>query len=262
MHHEIISFSATQPNTGAAAAALTGDSLNLRNAAPGSKILVVNTWSTQQVAGFQSIVAPSWNDTTRGIRVQSQIANTFPALPYSGLQPCQSQELLSITIAGSNVAGDVELGVLMVWYENVPGLDGTFLMPDDVKARGIRQVTVADVTAGTAGPGYSPGRALNAASDLLRPNTNYALMGASIRNTCSVLGVRSPDWSNVRVGIPGGNLHNDISSRWFELVSKETGYPMIPVLNSGNKAGIFIDTSTDENALAVNFSLNLVELPS
>lgn len=259
--HEIISFSATAPGAaGVAATALSGDTLAAKNATPGSKILVLNMWSDFQAVGFVQVVAPSFNDTTRGIRSVTNIGNFGPLLPFAAPQYINPQELLSATIAGSATAGDVEEASIMMYYEDLPGQQGRYLNADDIWTRGVRQVTVQDSITTTAGPAYSGARALNAASDLLRANTDYALLGATIRTECLTLGIRAPDWSNGRVGIPGMAGRPDVTGSWFEMLSFETGLSLIPVFNSANKTAIFIDAAQDENATAVPFALNLVEL--
>jgi hypothetical protein len=66
----------------------------------------------------------------------------------------------------------------------------------------------------------------------------------------------------VRVGIPGIATRPELTSNWFGDQSDVLGIPLIPILNSGNKGAILIDAAQDENAAAVPFSLNLVELPN
>lgn len=261
MHHEIISYSATAPGAaGAVAAALAGDSLTARAARPGSRILILNMWADFQTAGFAQIIAPSFNDTTRGIRCSVPSSEPGALLPWLAPQPLNPQELISATIAGSATAGDVEEASIWVWYEDVPGLGGNYLDVAGVNARAVRQVTVFNSITTTAGPAYTGAQALNAGSDLLRPNTDYAVIGMVVRTECLSVGIRSPDWSNVRIGIPGIDTRPEATGNWFADASTKLGLPLIPILNTGNKAAIFIDAAQDENAAAVPFSLNLVEL--
>lgn len=261
MHHEIIGFSATAPGAGGAAAApYTGDSLTVRNAVLGSVCRLLNITANKQAAGFTQVTAPSWNDTTRGLRMIDQITNPLPLLGSVPSQVMQPQELMAVTIGGSAVAGDFEQGLLHVWYENVPGLNGRYMDAAEVKDKGLRMVTVqASITAG-AGGGWTGAAALNATTDLLRANTDYALIGASIQARCNGLGIRAPDWSNVRVGIPGNQTRPDITAEWFLYLSRMLGFGAVPIFNSANKAAIQIDVGQDENAAAVPFSLNLVEI--
>ena len=261
MHWEVLGFSATAPGaTGAAAAAYAGDSLTARAAAPNSRIRLVNLWANKQTAGFTQVVFPSGNDTTRNIRSVDQATNPLPLMGDPPVQFVQSQELMSVTIGGSATAGDFEQGILLMWYENALGLNGRFLMPADVTAKRIRSVTVQGSITTTSAGGWTGSEALNADSDLLRANTDYAILGGVIQTRCNALGIIAPDWSNVRLGMPGNPTRADLTASYFADLSLATGLPMIPVFNSANKAGIMISAGQDENAAAVPFSLNLVEL--
>lgn len=261
MHWEILSFTTTAPGaSGAAATAVTGDSLTLRNAVPGTPIKLVNWWRRAQTAGFMQVTAPSLNDTTRGIRSFPIATTPQVLLPFRGLQILQPQELLSVTVAGSAVAGDVEAGSFLLYYENSPGLNGRYLTPEGVDALAVRMVTVQGALT-LAGTGvYSGAVAINAVSDLLRPNTDYALLGYVVNTSFISIGIRSPDWSNVRNGGPGDAANPSNTALWWQDLSVRTGMPAIPVMNSGNKGGILIDGLADENGASVQFALNLVEL--
>lgn len=261
MHHEIQSFLATAPTSaGAAAAAVTGDSLAMRNAVPGTKAELVQLWAKNQSAGWTGLYGQSWNDTSRGIQAINSTANPTPLLAFPSLQPVQAQEQLVATIAGSATAGDFEFGTMLLWYENVPGLNGRYITTADMIAKAVRAVTVRLVITTTNSGTYSGAVALNSSTDLLRPNTDYALVGACMNVTCAAVGVRAPDWSNVRAGIPGHNAKQEITGNWFQYLSDRLNRPFIPVFNNGNKASILIDVLQDENAAAVNLSLNVVEL--
>lgn len=261
MHWEIIGFSATAPGAaGAAAAAYAGDSLTVRNARPGSKVRLCQMWANKQTAGFVQVVFPSGNDTTRNIRYADQAQNPLPMMGYPAVQYLQSQEVMTATIGGSAVAGDFEQGALAIWYEDVPGIAGRFITPEEVLQKRIRAVTVQGSLATGAGGGWTGSEAINADSDLLRANTDYAILGAVIQARCNALGIRAPDWGNVRLGVPGNATRADLTGAYFEELSRRCQLPMIPVFNSGNKAAILVDAGQDENAAAVPFALNLVEL--
>lgn len=261
MHWEVIGFSATAPGAaGAAAAAYAGDSLTVRNAIPGTKVRLLNLSANKQTAGFVQLVFPSGNDTTRNIRAVDQATNPLPLLGWPPVQYLQAQELIAATIAGSATAGDFEQGLIYLWYENVPGLTGRWITPAQVIEQRIRMVTVQGSLATGAGGGWTGAEALNADSDLLRANTDYAILGGVIQTRCNGIGIRGTDWSNVRLGIPGNPTRADLTGNWFGLLSDQSGLPCIPVFNSANKGSIQIDAGQDENAAAVPFSLNLVEL--
>lgn len=247
MHLEVISFSATAPSTGAAATAVTGDSLTIRNAKQSSFIKVIALWSTKQVAGFLQVAFPSGHDTTRGYRAGDAIGVNPFLLPLGATLQPKAQELMSITIAGSAVGGDVEQGSALLLYEDMPGLDARLMDAAGVLGKIEKLTTIEASIASTAGPGYSGEEAINADSDLLIANRDYAVLGMSSRTQVHAITLRGPDTSNVRVACPG-ILRNEVTTPWFLLMSRASGERTIPVFNSGNKSSTFIGVATDENA--------------
>jgi hypothetical protein len=257
---ETIGYNATAPSTGAAAAAFTGDSLQVKNGAPGKLIWLIHAWGLNQTAGSHQITHPTGNDTTRGIRSQVQAAAESVIIPPSRLHRIVEQELLAITIVGSAVAGDIEQGCITLLYEDLPGQYGRYIDPAELLDRCRRLVTVeATISTGTAG-GWSGAEALNAESDLLRPNRDYAVLGMANRVQCLAIGIRSPDWSNARIAIPGYIASPTRWANYFSDLSYAIDRPAIPVLNSGNKASIQIDAAVDENGADPIISIFLAEL--
>ena len=258
---ETIGYQATAAAAGGSAAtAFSGDSMAVKNATDGSKIKLVSIWSKNQTLGVQQIVAPSFNDTTRGIRwVGPADAIAMPFLsPMT--QPLVPQELISATIVGTAVAGNISQGLLTIYYENSPGLQGKYITPEDVLSSGVRAVTVQASITATAAGGWTGGELLTADSDLLRANTNYAVIGGACGVQVTGIGIRAPDWSNLRIAFPGDLTQAGLTNNWFSHLSKINGMSMIPVFNSANKNNIFLDIADDENGGATTVQINLVEL--
>lgn len=254
MHIELVSASATAPgSSGAAATALAGDSLIVKNGVLSRGVQVLSAWQTNQVAGFGQIVNPSGHDTTRGYRAgvngfQGAIISPDPCiLPLGIALDVQPQETLSLTIAGSAVAGDVEQLSMLVRYGDLPGVSQRLLTAGELMHRMEKITTVETSIASTAGPSYGTAIAINAQSDLLRANRDYAILGMSSRTPVHSGYIYGPDTGNVKVGIPM-TLRQELQATWFMMLSRAFGDPLIPVINSGNKASTFIGVATDENA--------------
>lgn len=255
------SFNVTAPGAGGAAmAAVTGDPSSVRNAAQGSSIRLLAAFSKAQAVGFTQLVFPSGNDTTRNIRWRN-VANQPGNMLARGVpQLMEPQDPLTLTQAGSAVAGQVEFASLLMYYENLPGVDAQLINSDTLLQRLVRLVTVEDTVTATVTTGYSGSRAMNAASDLLRANTQYAIIGAKIGAVCQALTIRGPDTGNLRVAIPGLTSPDVETVNWFTQLSEWFGLPLIPTFNSANKTGTFIECLQDQALTAVPFSLLLGEL--
>lgn len=245
---------------GSVAAAVAGDSLIVKYAAAGSRILLLGIVSDHQSAGFEQFVWPSGHDTTRNIRIQVPVSEVYNRIPMGMPQQLEPQEQIVATISGAAVAGDVENAILHVFYENCPGITSRGIDWDTCIQRGIRQVTVQDTVTPTVGGAWSGNRAITAVTDLLHANQDYAILGASFSAECCGFAIKGVDTGNVRVSIPGHDANAMMTVNWFGDLSYEYGLPIIPVINTGNKGNIFFDVLQDENLAAVPFSLNLVEL--
>lgn len=246
MHIELLSITATQPNTGAAGAAITGDSLTVKNAR--GKVRMLSAWATNQVAGFTQIAVPSGHDTTRGYRVGVSAGKNLGILPLGFSLDLQPQELISSTIAGSNVAGDVEQTSALIHYEDLPGISQRLITAAQLDSRIEQLTTIEHSAVSTAGPSYGTPTVITTGSDLLLANRDYAVLGVSARTACHSVYFYGPDTSNLRIGAPVelGNEH--LTSQFFVIQSRAHGLPTIPVIAAGNKASTFIGVTTDENA--------------
>jgi hypothetical protein len=261
MNLDTISFTVTAPGGGpTAAAAVTGDPAAVRNGKADSRILLLAGWCKAQAVGFSQILFPSGHDLVRNIRWRNVANQPDNKLCFGIPQEVRAQDPLTVSQSGSAVAGQIETIHTLWWYEDLPGVAGRLVTTDDIRQRAVDLVTIEDTTTATAGGAYSGARALNAASDLLKANTDYAVLGATIGTVCGALTIRGSDSGNLRASIPGLVGDAQFTNWWFKLLADQFAIPCIPVFNSANKAGIFIENVQDQALTAVPFSLNLVQL--
>jgi hypothetical protein len=259
MHIELVSANAVQPNTGLAATALPGDSLTVKNGRQSAGVAIIAMWQTNQVAGFGQIAFPSGHDTTRGWRAGTHIGVNPCLLPLGQQIELTPQEVMAVTIAGSNVAADAEQLSMLIRYGDLPGINARLINSAQLKSRTEKMTTIESSVTSVAGPSYAGEELINADSDLLMANRDYAVLGATCRTAVHNICLRGPDLGNVRVAVPGV-LRPELSAQYFDLLSRVTGHPCIPVINSGNKAATFVGVSTDENAGTFLTTLHLALL--
>lgn len=253
---ELISASATAAAaTGAAMAALTGDSLTVRNSRGAARI--VGLWADVQTSGWLQLTYPSGHDQTRCIRARTLAGNCdmLWSFPPIAVQP---QETLSLTLAEGAVGGDVGTAHLLLLYDDLPGIQARFVAPGSMKVESLLTIDLS-ITAG-AGPAYSGEELITAESDLLRANRDYALLGIRPNVNCGAIYLKAPDFGNLRIGVPGEQTQPRMTSNFFAHLSMAAGEALIPVFNSGNKSGIYCGVSQDENATAVTASIYLALL--
>jgi hypothetical protein len=245
---------------GTAMAAAAGDALSARNTALDQKPVMLSCWAKTQTSGFVQITHASGHDLVRDMRFRHVAAANLPLMPEGISEPFEPQELINLTLSAGAVAGDIELLHMLMYYPDLPGVSAKLIDIDGLLNRFRCNVTIEDTTTATGGGAYSGARAWNAASALLKANTDYALLGANIGALCGALTVRGTDSGNLRCAIPGMAGRPDVTSSWFVFLCEQYGLPLIPVFNSANVASIFTENVQDENLTAVPFALNLVEL--
>lgn len=258
-HIQAVGFTATAPGTsGAAAAAVTGDSLVIPF---GKNPRILQLWADQQATGFVQVTFPTGHDTTRGFRTRV-IASEVTARMVMGLElPITPQEQMSITVAGSATGGDVENGCMLIGFDELPGASQNLINWSECLRRTEKLTTVdfsIDVTAGGA---WNGSEAINADSDLLLANREYAVLGIEIGVECCAVSIKGPDTSGVRIAVPGSIEFADQTNQWFALLSRAFGdATTIPVINSANRNNTLLEALQDENVADVTGSLMLALL--
>lgn len=237
-----------------------GNSLTIRNAPADTEIRLLTTWVDKQGAGTLRIRSPLIHDNNQGIRFDDVVSQVLPLFPPGYSQKLKTQDTLVVDLSGSATAGDIETACLLIWYATLPGVDARFVAPADVKGKMKNIVTVQNTIAlGTAG-GYSGQEAINAETDLLHGNTDYALLGYVTDVECAAVRFTGTEWGNLGIGGPGAEDHPEITSGWFVYLSEMFGMPLIPVFNSANKTSFLIDGAQDENGADITLSTVLAEL--
>lgn len=244
----------------AAATVATGDSFTIKNQTGNSPAWLLQVWADNQVAGQVRIRSPKFHDNVDAIRSRVLVGVLEPLLPWGSPQPLYAQDTLAVELAGSGVAGDIESVIMQVYYPDLPGQNARLATWDQVKGR-IRNVLgqrIAITLGSTAG--YNGARAINADTDLLQANTDYAVLGMTTDSECAAICLRGPDTGNLRCAVPGepGLIHH--ANYWFKRLSIAYNLPLIPIINSANKGGTLVDAVNDENGGTANVTIWLAQL--
>ncbi len=244
----------------AAATIATGDSFQVKNQTANVPAWLLQLWTDHQVAGEVRVRSPKFHDNVDAIRSRTQIGILEPLLPFGAPQPLYPQDVLTVELSGSAVAGDIESAVLQVYYPDLPGQNARLMTWDQVRAK-IKNLVgqrIAITLGSTAG--YNGARAINADTDLLQANTDYAVLGMTTNTECAAICLRGPDTGNLRVAVPGEPALVHHANYWFKRLSMAYGLPLIPIINSANKGGTLIDCVNDENAGTANVVIWLAQL--
>ncbi|MCH8991465.1 MAG: SDR family NAD(P)-dependent oxidoreductase [Acidobacteria bacterium] len=167
---------------------------------------------------------------------------------------------LVVDLTGSGTGSDIETACLLVYYADLPGIDSRLLRVEEVMPRIRHIVTVENTLAlGTAG-GYSGEEAIDAEFDLLRANTDYAILGYLVDVECACIRYRGPFSGNLGIGGPGADTKRELTRDWFVRLSMDYDLPLIPVFNAADKSNVLIDGAQDENGADVTVTTLLAQL--
>lgn len=231
----------------AALAAVTGDTLVVPSFNDPKKAWLLQAWANVQVAGTLRIKSPKMHDNVNGLRVGTIINDTAPIMPWRAPQRLYPNDTISVELAGSAVAGDVEHVVQLQAFEEVPGQAGQLLSIDEVMRRIKFTITVENTIATDTSGNYSGAAAINATIDQFQTDYDYAILGYKTDTVCSCVGYRAPAWANARVGGPGFKAEPAITADWFLRLSRVYGLPLVPVFRGNDKASVLVDALIDEN---------------
>jgi hypothetical protein len=244
---------------GSAAAAVAGDSFILRSTT--GRIRLLNCWIDTDAAGFVQITSPKLHDNTRGLRFRTQAHNPFPLLPFEAMQDLYPVDNLAVTIGSVAGAGKIDNLMMMIYYDDLTGQSAALIDVPTLQKRKLETVTVEyGPGAPASGSAYSGLAAINAAADLLKRGSSYALVGYQVSANVTGLTIRGADSGNLRIPMPGWSPAGFVTATWFYDLSNYYGLPLIPVFQANNSPAIFIEQISNDLLAAITASLLFVRL--
>jgi hypothetical protein len=198
------------------------------------------------------------HDIAQAIRYRVLANTTRNFLPDDARQRLYPQDQLTFEMSGG--AAETDSAAMLVYYNDLPGINATLKMWEEIKPRIQNLLTAEVAVAGPATAGdWSGGTALNATFDTFKPNTDYAVLGYLSDTAGLAVGVSSSRTGNLRVG--GPETTEAIETRdWFVSLSKALGAPCIPVINSAERASTLVSVAANTAAGTHNVGLTLAEL--
>lgn len=240
--------------------AISGDSLTIRNAPIDADILLMAAWAFNQSDGNYAIRSPELHDNTQGITFRAIADNIKNSLPYAPLQKLFPQADLTVLGTGDTATGDIQSINMLIYYADLPGIQARLISIEDLNIRAIELATVTNNIVTIATEGRSVPVPINGETDILKANTDYALLGATIDGSVSNIGYSGADFGNLRVGMPGDEDSPDLTKDFFVRLAKMTGKAVIPVFNSANADNLLMDVVHNETTLTTQIDTMLARL--
>ena len=242
-----------------AATVAAGDTLTVRNfQAPSEGLLEGITVKGGQATTVR-ILSPYFHDTTRGITYITAQAPTERTIPRQAPQRLVAQDVLQLQ--GNSGAANSSIFALHNYYTDL-GASGARLHSWGDIAGLIAEIKPVEVDCtASATIGAWSDTAVTATENLLKANTDYAVLGYMLDVAVGVIAIKGQDTGNLRCGAPGSVL-TDTSSEYFIRQTEETGRPHIPVINAANVNNTVVSVADNAASTAVRVQLILAELSS
>jgi hypothetical protein len=197
------------------------------------------------------------HDNVQGIRITPAESPSIFSLPAEQTQLLQAQDTLIVTIAGG--AAETDLGLLSVYYTNLPGAAARLHSPGDINGniKYMKPIRVAVTTSATVGTWVDT--VITTTENLLHANKDYAVLGYMSNAALAAIGIKGADTSNLRIAGPGSTSELAVND-FFVAMSTLTGRPHIPVFNSANANGTFVSVAAPTASVAAVVELICAEL--
>ena len=241
-----------------------GNSLAIRSAPLTSNVWLMEKWAyNDTAAGVLRVRSPRLHDNVQGIRTRVTNNDTEPLLSglasYGWRQKLVPQDILIAEQTGS--AANIDTGHLLVYYENLPGINARFIDNPTLIQNGVNRMgQEVSITTTAASGAYTGQVAINSTNDNFKANTDYALLGAMVDTRVGCVRIQGADVGNLGIGIPGEPSQRHLMSNYFQRLSDIYSVPLIPVFNSANKTAILIDATGHTAAVTTVVTLYMVEL--
>lgn len=238
----------------------SGDSGGIRNFGQGA---FAKMYGITSMAGTGSqtlqVRSPMLHDNVRGIQLTTEASPSVFLLPRETGQALQPNDTL--IVEGTAAANTATAITLHNYYSDLPGVAARLHSWGDISGLiGPIKPLEVDVTTGAASNDWAD-TGITTTEDLLKANTDYAVLGVIVDAAVAAFGIKGPDTGNLRICAPGPNGTTDTSD-FFVRQSQLMGLPMIPVFNSANKNATYVSTASNQLATSVKGQLILAELIS
>ncbi|MBA7579288.1 hypothetical protein ES708_21158 [subsurface metagenome] len=243
---------------------LAGNSFTIRNAPDGTEVRLLQAWGCEDTLnhlGHFVIRSPLMHDNVRGISLIEGGARALPLLNNLVRQKLFPQDTLTLEVLGTAGALVLSFGSILLYYEDLIGVSSNFITPDELRTRSINLSTVENTITALATGEYGTAEAINAESDLLKANTDYAIIGYQCQTgAAQCIRYRASAWGNLGLGGPANHERPALTAQWFTNLSEQTGIPLIPVFNSADRGNVLIDMATAEDGSDMKLITFLAQL--
>lgn len=229
------------------------DSAVIRNFKSGSKAYLLKSWGESDTNGddaFGVIRSPRMHDNVNGI--QYTFDSRWAGF-YGKMQSLVAQDNLNLFTGVAVGAAAYDNHHHLIYYEDLPQAMGNYRTWDEIKDKMGQIMTLQHTITPVSSTDYSAGEVITTDQDEFDALKNYAFLGFNAYEPAetSCIFLRGHDTGNLRIGLPFCINAGAIDQPPFVTLAKETGLPVIPVINAANKDNTYVDCCGSENLNAI-----------
>ena len=145
------------------------------------------------------------------------------------------------------------------YYSNFQGSDMRLYSWGTIAPLIVNLYEIEIATTSTATPVAWTDTVVTTTENLLKANTDHAVLGYTVDVALGGIAIKGADTSNFRYGGPG-LLNSPFTADFFCRIGQLTGMAAIPVINSANVGNTFVSTIDTGDATSANVTLHLAQL--
>jgi hypothetical protein len=205
-------------------------------------------WAAGATTDFVRVRSPRMHDANQGLRLVTGATQRTNLLPWGLDAQVYSSDVPVFEIDATGAGSGVICGTY--GYDNLGQGQSTLATWDEIQPR-IKDVMANQfaVTAGAIGS-WGAGVTLNNATDNLKADNSYALLGYACSVGVAAFAINGTDTGNFDIAFPGDPDSRE-TRNYFINLSVNSGRASIPVIQANNRAGTIIK-STDAAAATVS----------
>lgn len=255
----ILGRAANPSTTFTAVTFASGDSGSVRSFAPTDAAYLERVTRGGASSGAVRVLSPLLHDNVRGITFYANDNPTAFLMPKAKGQRVRPQDTLAVSLTGGTA--ETDLAALSIYYTNLPGADARLKNWGDIQPliANIKPVEV-DITNSATIASWTD-TLITTTENLLKANTDYAVLGYTTDTSQSLIGIKGVETGNLRIAGPG-MLRTEDTSFFFVDWAEREGTPHIPVINAANANGIYISTADVVASSTPKVSMILAEMSS
>jgi hypothetical protein len=205
-------------------------------------------WAAGATTDFVRVRSPRMHDANQGLRLMVGTTQRTNLLPWGLDAQVFSSDVPVYDIDATGAGSGLIVGTY--GYDNLGQGVSTLATWEELEPRIVDVMSNSfTVTAGAIGA-WGAGVALNNATDNLKADNKYALLGYGCSAAVGAFAINGTDTGNFDIAFPGDPDTRETRD-YFILLAQRSGRASIPIIQANNRAGTIVK-STDAAAGTVS----------